>query len=192
MFNPSINKIIVGITGASGVIYGITLLNILKQMNIETHLIISKSAHLTILAETDLTVKDLTNIADYSYNPNDIGAKISSGSFKVDGMIIAPCSMKTLASIANGFECNLISRAANVVIKEQKKLVLMVRETPLSAIHLENMLKLSRLGIAIFPPVPAFYNNPKTIDNLVIHSVCRVLDLFNIDANMIERWKGLN
>ena len=120
-----------------------------------------------------------------------IGATIASGSFKIDGMIVAPCSMKTLSSIATGFECNLVSRAASVIIKEQKKLVLMVRETPLSAIHLENMLKLSRLGIAIFPPVPAFYANPGSIQDLVDHSVARVLDLFNLDSGSINRWQGL-
>lgn len=185
------NRLIIGISGASGSIYGISLLKILKRLNIETHLVISSSARLIIPHETSLSIKEVSGIADYSYNSNDIAAKISSGSFRVDGMIVAPCSMKTLGAIAGGFECNLITRAANVVIKEQKKLVLSVRETPLSAIHLENMLKLSRAGVSIAPPVPAFYNNPSSIEDLVNHSVTRMLDLFDIDTNLIKRWNGI-
>ncbi len=184
-------KIVVSITGASGAIYGIRLLEILKKCGLETHLVISKSAHLTISAETSFSIADIKNLADYVYNPADIGAKISSGSCKIMGMIIAPCSMKTLSAIASGFENDLITRAASVTIKEQRKLVLMVRETPLSAIHLENMLKLARIGVAICPAVPAFYNNPSTLDDIIDHSLTRILDLFNIETNLIERWKGI-
>ena len=186
-----VKKIIISITGASGAIYGIRLLEILKESDLETHLIISKSANLSIATETSLSINEIKNLADYVYNPSDIGAKISSGSFKVMGMIIAPCSMKTLSAIASGFENDLTIRAAGVIIKEQKKLVLMTRETPFSPIHLENMLKLSRIGVAICPPVPAFYNKPTTLDDIVNHSITRVLDLFDIETNLIKRWQGV-
>ncbi|CAF2028494.1 unnamed protein product [Rotaria magnacalcarata] len=186
-----VKKIIISITGASGAIYGIRLLEILKEYDLETHLIISKSANLSIATETSLSINEIKNLADYVYNPSDIGAKISSGSFKVMGMIIAPCSMKTLSAIASGFENDLTIRAAGVMIKEQKKLALMTRETPLSPIHLENMLKLSRIGVAICPPVPAFYNKPTTLDDIVNHSITRVLDLFDIETNLIKRWQGV-
>jgi 4-hydroxy-3-polyprenylbenzoate decarboxylase len=184
-------KIIVGISGASGAIYGIRLLQLLRALKIESHLIISKAASLTITLETDYSLSDVKNLADHVHNISDIGACISSGSFRMDGMIIAPCSMKTLAGIANGYEDNLMIRAASVIMKEQKKLVLMVRETPLHAIALENMLRLSRAGVIISPPVPAFYNKPKTIDQLVDHSLSRVLDLFDIDTSLIKRWDGI-
>ena len=187
-----IKKIIVAITGASGAIYGIRLLAILRECNIETHLVISKSANLTIATEISFSIGDIKKLADYVYHPSDIGAKISSGSFKVNGMIIAPCSMKTLSAIASGMENDLIVRSAAVIIKEQKKLALMVRETPLSAIHLENMLKLARIGVAICPPVPAFYNNPVTLDDIINHSVARILDLFNIETNLVKRWQGVH
>jgi len=187
-----IKKIIVSITGASGAIYGIRLLEILRKCKIETHLIISKSANLTIATETSFSIGDIKKLANYAYHPSDIGAKISSGSFKVNGMIIAPCSMKTLSAIASGMENDLIVRSAAVIIKEQKKLALMVRETPLSAIHLENMLKLARIGVAICPPVPAFYNNPATLDDIINHSVARILDLFNIETNLVKRWQGVH
>ena len=198
MNNRSDNKkLIVAITGASGAVYGIRLLEILQslklRLKVETHLIISKAALITISAETNFKPKDLIALADYHYNQADIGAPIASGSFRVSGMIIAPCSMKTLSAIASGYEDNLIIRAAGVVIKEQKKLALMVRETPLSAINLENMLKLSRLGVAICPPVPAFYNKPELIDDLVNYSILRVLDLFEIETGKsANRWSGLN
>ena len=186
-----IKKIIVSITGTSGAIYGIRLLEILRRCGVEIHLIISKSANLTIATETSFSINDIKKLADYVYHPNDIGAKISSGSFKVNGLIIAPCSMKTLSAIASGLENNLIMRSASVIIKEQKKLALIVRETPLSAIHLENMLKLARIGVAICPPVPAFYNKPATLDDIVNHSIVRVLDLFDIETNLIKRWPGI-
>lgn len=184
-------KLIVGITGASGVIYGIRLLEMLKKLNIETHLIISKSANLAINCETDYSIEDVKKLADFVYNPADIGARISSGSFQTNGMVILPCSMKSLSAIANGYEDNLLIRAASVTIKEQNKLALMIRETPLHAIHLENMLKLSKCGVAITPAVPAFYNKPNTIDDLIIHSLARILDLFHIDASAIKRWDGI-
>ena len=185
-------KIIIGISGSSGAIYGIKLLNILHELKIESHLIISKAANLTITTETDYSLQDVKNMADYSYNPSDIGACISSGSFVTNGMIVAPCSMKTLSAIANGYEDNLIARAASVIMKEQKKLVLMTRDTPLHAIHLENMLKLSRAGVAICPPVPAFYNKPLSLNEIIIHSLARVLDLFDVDTSLIKRWDGIN
>lgn len=195
-------KLIIAITGASGAIYGIRILELLKQAktimpDIETHLVMSQSALITIKAETDYKPSDLKNLADHYYNSADISAKISSGSFRVDGMIIAPCSMKTLSAIACGYEENLIIRAASVMIKERKKLTLMTREVPLSSIHLENMLKLSKVGVNISPPVPAFYNHPKNLDDIVNHSIVRVLDLHDINLNaihkdgLIQRWQGL-
>lgn len=187
----SVKKLIIAITGASGAIYGIELLRVLKALNLQTHLIISQSARLTICSETNLNMSDVTRLADYNYKPEDIAASISSGSFRYDGMIVAPCSMKTLSAIANGYESNLIIRAAGVCIKEQKKLLLTVRETPLSSIQLENMLKLSRLNVCIFPPVPAYYHNPQTIQDIINHTVARILDQFNIDTDLIDRWNGL-
>jgi len=183
-----IKKIIVSITGASGAIYGIRLLEVLRECGVETHLIVSKSANLTIATETSFSIGDIKKLANYAYHPSDIGAKISSGSFKVK----APCSMKTLSAIASGMENDLITRSVAVIIKEQKKLALMVRETPLSAIHLENMLKLARIGVAICPPVPAFYHNPTTLDDIINHSVARTLDLFDIQTNLIKRWQGIS
>jgi len=185
-------KIIVGITGSSGAVYGVKLLQMLQNLDIESHLVISKAANITIATELEETANDITKLANHTYKHSDIAAPISSGSFCTDGMIIAPCSMKTLSAIANGYESDLITRAASVTMKEQKKLVLMVRETPLHAIHLENMLKLSKAGVAISPPVPAFYNKPNTIDDIVTHSVARVLDLFDLDAAAIKRWKGFD
>lgn len=186
-----VKKLIIGISGASGVIYGIRFLEMLKKLEIETHLVITKSANLAIKSETDYSIDSIKKIADFVYNPADIGARISSGSFQTDGMVVLPCSMKSLSAIANGYEENLLVRAASVIMKEQKKLVLMIRETPLHAIHLENMLKLAKCGVAIAPAVPAFYNKPKTLDDLIVHSLARILDLFNIDASAITRWDGL-
>jgi len=191
MEKNNIRRFIVAITGASGAVYGIRLLEVLRELKIETHLIISKSANITISTETEWKIKDIIALADYNHNQSDIAASISSGSFKTSGMIIAPCSMKTLSAIACGYDDNLISRAAGVMMKEQRKLALMVRETPLSPIHLENMLKLAKIGVSICPPIPAFYNNPSSIDDLVNHSVTRVLDLFDIDVNLTKRWSGL-
>ena len=185
-------KLIVGISGASGAIYGIRLLEMLRKLGVESHLVISKAANLAIDCETDYSIGAVKELADFVYNPADIGARISSGSFQTDGMVVLPCSIKSLSAIANGYEDNLLIRAASVTMKEQKKLVLMTRETPLHAIHLENMLKLARCGVVIAPAVPAFYNKPKTIDDLIIHSLARILDLFHIDASAIKRWDGLN
>lgn len=181
-------RIIIGISGASGIIYGIRLLEILKSTDIETHLVVSKSAELTRSLELPLTSQAVRDLADVSYGISDLAAPISSGSYKTLGMIIAPCSMKTLAEIANGISSSLMSRAADVVLKEQRRLVLMVRESPLHAMHLENMLKVTRLGGVIAPPVPAFYNHPQTIEDMINHSVGRVLDLFDIEVNLVQRW----
>jgi 4-hydroxy-3-polyprenylbenzoate decarboxylase len=184
-------KLLVAISGASGAIYGIRLLEILRQQNIESHLIISKAAYLTIRHETSYSLEQVKNMADYYYNVSDISAKVSSGSFSLLGMIIAPCSMRTLAAIATSMEDNLISRAASVTLKERRKLVLMVRETPLHTGHIENMLKISNYGGIIAPPVPAFYDTPKNLDDIINHSVSRVLDIFNINTGLINRWNGI-
>ncbi|MBN8512129.1 MAG: UbiX family flavin prenyltransferase [Rickettsiales bacterium] len=184
-------KLIIAITGASGAIYGIRMLQMLKELEVETHLIISKSAFLTVKTETDYKLKDIISIADYNYSQEEVGAKISSGSFEIDGMIIVPCSMKTLSAITCGYEENLIIRAAGVIMKERKPLALMVRETPLTAVHLENMHKLAQNGVSICPAVPAFYNRPKSIEDLIIHSNSRILDLFSIDTRQIKRWQGV-
>ncbi len=184
-------KLVIAISGASGAIYGIRLLEILKLHNIETHIVISRNANLTISTETSYTISQIRNIADYNYNVLDMGAKIASGSFKTDGMIIAPCSMRTLGAIAHSIEDNLIIRAANVTLKEQRKLILMIRETPLHIGYLENALKVAKFGAIIAPPVPAFYDLPKNIDEIVNHSVARVLDIFDIDVGIINRWEGL-
>lgn len=181
-------KIVIAISGASGAIYGIRLLEVLKEQNIETHLVISEGAALTIKLETKYSIDEVKFLANYYYDDEDLGSTISSGSFKTSGMIIAPCSMKTLASIAHSMEDSLISRAAGVVLKDRRKLILMTRETPLHIGHLENMLKVANYGGIIAPPVPAFYNNPKAIDDIVNHSITRVLDFFDIETNLIKRW----
>src|SRR5947199_10536495 len=183
-------KIIVGITGATGTIFGVRLLEVMKDAGVETHLVMSKWGIRTLLHETPYTVDYLKSLAGHTYGDTDQGAAISSGSFVTDGMIIAPCSMRTLAAIANGQGDNLIHRAADVILKERRKLALMVREAPLNAIHLENMLKLSRMGVVIIPPVPAFYNHPQTIDEIVDHIVMRILDQFDIRLDLAERWNG--
>lgn len=184
-------KIIVGMTGATGAIFGIRLLETLKEAEIETHLVMSPWAAVTIETETNYTVKEVEDLSDYYYSYNDLGARISSGSFQVDGMIVAPCSMKTLATIRMGLADNLITRAADVILKERKKLLLMTRETPLNDIHLENMLFLSRMGTMIFPPMPAFYNHPKDINDIVSHIVFRALDQFGIHLREAKRWNGI-
>lgn len=184
-------RIIVGISGASGAIYGVRLLEALQACDIETHLVMSKSANITLTQETDYTVKQVEALANHTHTIQDIGACISSGSFKTQGMIIMPCSVKTLAEIANGITPNLLSRAADVVLKERKKLVLAVRESPFHLGHIRNMQQATEMGAIIAPPMPAFYPNPKTIDDIVNHSVGRILDLFNINHSLVERWKGL-
>ena len=183
-------KFIVGITGATGAIYGVRLLERLREAGVETHLVISRWGARTLIHETPYSREDVEALASVSYPPGDMGAAISSGSFRTDGMIIAPCSAKTLAAIAHGYGDNLIHRAADVVLKERRRLVLAIREAPFSDIHLENMLKLSRMGAVVLPPLPAFYNHPRTIDDLVDHSVSRMLDQFGLETSGVERWAG--
>ena len=183
-------RIVVAITGASGSIYGIKLLETLNKYDVKTDLILSDWAKETITIETDYSVKQVIEMADSYHDINNLGAAVSSGSFRHDGMVIAPCSMKTLAGIANGLETNLVIRAAGVTLKEQRKLILLPRETPLTPIHLENMLKLSRIGVVIMPPVPAFYNKPKSIDEIVNHTIARVLDHLRIDNDLTKRWRN--
>ncbi len=184
-------QIIVGISGASGAIYGIRMLEVLKSIGIETHLIISKAARITIAQETGYKINQVTDLADNYYNIDDIAAKISSGSFKTSGMIIIPCSMKTIAEIATGCTTNLISRAADVILKERKKLVLSVRETPFNLVHLRNMVSLTEMGAIIAPPLAAFYPKPQILDDLINHNIGRILDLFDIEANIVQRWGGI-
>tara|TARA_X000001036_G_scaffold403526_1_gene410148 strand:- start:446 stop:1024 length:579 start_codon:yes stop_codon:yes gene_type:complete len=183
-------KIIIGITGSTGSILGVRLLEILGATDVETHLIISKWGHQTLEYETNYTYDQVAAMADIHYSPGDMGAAISSGSFHTEGMVIIPCSMASLASIANGQGTHLIHRAADVNIKEQRKLVLVARETPLNQIHLENMIKLARMGVCIAPPMMAFYNHPKKIEAMVDHIVMRVLDQFNIHIDTVPRWEG--
>ena len=183
-------KIIVGITGATGTIYGVRILQRLREAGAETHLVISRWGARTLIHETPYSREQVESMATVSYAPGDMGAAISSGSFRTDGMVIAPCSAKTLAAVAHGFGESLVHRAADVILKERRKLVLMVREAPLSDIHLENMLKLSRMGAVILPPMPAFYNHPRSVDDVVEHTVSRVLDQFGLDVSGVERWSG--
>lgn len=184
-------KLIIGISGASGAIYGIRLLEALAKTDVETHLIISKAAGITITQETALKVSDVTALADYNYNIDDIGASISSGSFKTMGMVIMPCSVKSMSEIACGVTTNLISRAADVILKERRKLVLGLRESPLHLGHLRNMTNLCEMGAIIAPPLPAFYPQPETIDDIVNHNIGRILDLFDIDNSYAARWNGI-
>jgi flavin prenyltransferase len=185
------SRLIVGITGATGSIFGIRLLQALAGSGVETHVVVSKWGMRTLAHETSYTLDQVQAMATAYYSPNDQGAAISSGSFVTSGMVVAPCSMRTLAAIANGQGDNLIHRAADVILKERRRLVLVVREMPLSDIHLENMLKLSRMGVVILPPVPAFYNHPNTIDEMVDHIVMRILDQFDIHLGLTERWDGV-
>ena len=183
-------KIVVGITGSSGVIYGIKLLYLLNKFEIETHVVLSKWAEKNIEIETDENIAKIKKLATFEYKENDMAASISSGSFKTDGMIIIPCSMKTLASISNGYDDNLISRAASVTIKENRKLVIVPRETPLSQIHLSNMLKLAKIGVIILPAMPGFYHRPKTVNDLILHIVGKTLDQFDINNEVFKRWQN--
>jgi 4-hydroxy-3-polyprenylbenzoate decarboxylase len=185
--------LIIGITGASGVIYGIRLLEVLSShKEVETHLIISEAGEEIIKHETDWTLKKVRALADACYDVGDIGSRLSSGSFKRDGMVIAPCSMKTLSALANSYTDNLIARSADITLKERKRLVLLARETPLHLGHLRNMVKLTEMGAIVFPPVPAFYHKPQTINDLIDYTVGRVLDLFDIKHNLLPRWSGLD
>lgn len=188
--NPDKPQLIIGITGASGAIYGIRLLEVLREQNIHTHLVLSKSAHLTIAYETDYSLDAVRALASECYAPQDMAATISSGSFKTLGMIIAPCSMRSMGEIASCVTTSLLTRAADVTLKERRRLVLMVRETPLHAGHLEQMHKLSLMGAIIAPPVPAFYSKPETLKDMVNHTVGRVLDLYDIPHQLVNRWAG--
>lgn len=182
-------RIIVGISGASGIIYGIRALEQLKALGIETHLVMSRAAEMTLSYETELKSKDIRELADEFHAIGDIGASISSGSFPTLGMLIAPCSIRTMSEIATGITGSLLSRAADVVLKERRRLVLGIRETPLHTGHLRTLTHLSEMGAVICPVVPAFYNRPKTLDDIVNHSVGRMLDLFDIDTGHVKRWK---
>ena len=183
-------RLIVGLTGSTGAIFGIRLLEALKHSEIKSHLIISKWAQRTIEHETPYTVEQVRALATVVHSQGDMGASISSGSFLTEGMVVIPCSMRTLAGIANGYGEHLVHRAADVILKERRRLVLVARETPLSQVHLENMLKLSRMGVVMLPPMPAFYNHPKTVDDVIDHIVARVLDQFGIAAPFAKRWDG--
>ena len=184
-------RLIVGITGASGAIYGIRILQALQGSDIETHLVMSDSARITLAAETDFSVAQVEALATEVHNVRNIGASISSGSFKTIGMVVAPCSVRTLSEVAWGTTSNLLTRAADVVLKERRRLVLMLRETPLHEGHLKSMLQVTQSGAIVMPPVPAFYAKPKSIDQMVDHSVGRCLDLFDIDSALVSRWNGL-
>jgi 4-hydroxy-3-polyprenylbenzoate decarboxylase len=184
------SRLIVGITGASGTIYGIRLLERLRALGVETHLILSRWGARTLIHETSYTVEQVRQLATRTYAPADQGAAVSSGSFLTMGMIVLPCSMRTLGAIAHGVGETLIPRAADVVLKERRRLVLGVREAPFHEIHLENMLKLTRMGASVSPPVPAFYNRPASIDDLVDHTVTRMLDLFGLHTTDTARWDG--
>ncbi len=183
-------RLVVGITGASGAILGVRTLEILKALSVETHLVMSRWARTTIAHETGYRVEHVEALASHVHHGDNQAAPISSGSFRTDGMIVAPCSMKTLAAIRIGYSDTLICRAADVTIKERRKLVLVARESPFSEIHLENMLALTRMGAVIFPPVPAFYSVPKTIDDMVNYMVGRVLDQFGLETPDLSRWSG--
>jgi 4-hydroxy-3-polyprenylbenzoate decarboxylase len=182
-------RIIVGITGASGVVYGVRMLEVLKQAGIETHLVMSKAAEMTLGYESDLKAKDVRDLATIAHPITDIGASISSGSFRTLGMVVIPCSIRTMSEIATGVTSSLMSRAADVVLKERRRLVLAVRETPLHSGHLRTLLQLSDMGAVISPLMPAFYNKPQTLDDIINHSVGRILDLFGLDAGVVKRWK---
>jgi 4-hydroxy-3-polyprenylbenzoate decarboxylase len=182
--------IIIGISGASGVIYGIRLLEVLRDLGIETHLVLSKSGEVTVAHETDRKIADIKALATHVHAQSDIGASISSGSFRTRGMIVAPCSMKSMAEIATGTTSGLLTRAADVVLKERRRLVLMTRETPLHTGHLRSMTQLSEMGAIIAPPVPAFYARPQSLDHMIDHTIGRVLDLFDIDTKLVRRWKS--
>jgi 4-hydroxy-3-polyprenylbenzoate decarboxylase len=185
------NRLIVGISGASGVIYGVRMLDALRELGVESHLVVTRAALLTLSQETDLSADDLTGRADVTHRLNDVGATIASGSFRTMGMVIAPCSVRTMSEIATGVTSTLLTRAADVVLKERRPLVLMVRETPLHLGHLRTMTALAEMGAVIAPPLPAFYTRPSSIDQIVDQSVGRALDLFGLDWSAVRRWDGL-
>lgn len=185
----SASRLIVGISGASGVIYGVRLLQTLRGLPVETHLVMSKSAEMTLGYETDLKATQVKALADVHHPIGDVGASIASGSFQTLGMVVAPCSIRSMSEIATGVTSTLLTRAADVVLKERRRLVLMVRETPLHTGHLRNLLALSEMGAIVAPPVPGFYAGPQDIDDIVDHSVGRVLDLFGLDGGKVHRWR---
>jgi len=183
-------RLVIGMSGASGAIYGIRMLEMLKKTDIETHLVMSKSAEMTVVYETDYKPKDVKALASVVHPAADIGASISSGSFSTMGMVILPCSIRTMSEIATGVTSSLVSRAADVVLKEKRRLVLGVRETPLHGGHLRTLVTLSDMGAVIAPIMPAFYNKPKTVDDIINHTVGRLLDLFGIETKLVKRWEG--
>ena len=183
-------RLIIGISGASGVIYGVRLLEALRTLPVETHLVMTRTAEVTLAHETDLKVAAVRKLADVAYKIDDLAAAISSGSFRTLGMIVAPCSIKTMSEIATGVTSSLVSRAADVVLKEKRRLVLGVRETPLHGGHLRTMTTLADIGAIVAPIVPAFYNKPKSVDDIINHTVGRMLDLFGIETKLVKRWKG--
>ncbi|WP_253300107.1 UbiX family flavin prenyltransferase [Wolbachia endosymbiont of Chironomus riparius] len=184
-------RIIIGISGASGSIYGLRILEVLKDTNYETHLVISSAGKVTLAHEISKELENVTSLANFYYSEKNIGAKIASGTFKTLGMIISPCSMKTMSEIASGVTSSLLTRAADVVLKERRKLVLMVRESPLHRGHLYNMIKLTEMGAIIAPPIPAFYSRPSSLDDIINHSVGKVLDLFDIKLDNFQEWGGI-
>ena len=185
-------RLIVGMTGSTGAIFGIRFLEALKHADIESHLIVSKWAQRTIEHETNYALEQVRALASVVHSPGDMGATISSGSFLTEGMVVIPCSVRTLGGIAQGVGDHLVHRAADVILKERRKLVLVVRETPLSEVHLENMLKLSRMGVVMLPPMPAFYNHPASVGDIVDHIVARILDQFDIESPAAKRWNGVS
>jgi 4-hydroxy-3-polyprenylbenzoate decarboxylase len=190
--NSQPRRLIVGITGASGAIYGVRLLHLLKGTGIETHLVMSRSAKVTLTQEMDIGVAEVFSLADVVHQVDNIGASISSGSFRTMGMVIAPCSMRSLAEIACGVTSSLLTRAADVVLKERRRLVLLVREAPLHLGHLRSMTSATEMGAIVYPPVPAFYARPESLEQMVDHTLGRVLDLFDIGTKAVSRWGGLN
>jgi 4-hydroxy-3-polyprenylbenzoate decarboxylase len=187
--NP--RRLIIGISGASGIVYGVRILQVLQHSDIETHLVMSDSARMTLATELDMSVKEVEALASEVHNAKNIGATISSGSFKTMGMVVAPCSIKSLSEIAYGMTSSLLSRAADVVLKERRRLVLLIRETPLHSGHLRTMLQASENGAILMPPVPALYARPQSIDDMVNHTVGRCLDLFDIETDLVKRWSGM-
>ncbi|OPY77815.1 MAG: 3-octaprenyl-4-hydroxybenzoate carboxy-lyase partner protein [Syntrophorhabdus sp. PtaU1.Bin153] len=182
------SKLILGISGASGIVYGVRMLEALRAESVETHLVITESAVKNLEIETKYNIQYLKSLTNVMYDIQDVAATIASGSFRVDGMVVAPCAVKTLSSIANSFNHNLLVRAADVTLKEHRRLVLLVRETPLHEGHLELMMRVTRMGGIILPPVPAFYHDPKTLDDIINQTVGKALDLFSIDAKLFRRW----
>lgn len=181
-------RLIVGISGASGIVYAIRLLEVLEPLPIEVHLVMTRPAELTLAYETNAKVADLHQLADMVHSDTDIGASISSGSFRTEGMIIAPCSIRSVSAIASGVTTNLLTRAADVVLKEKRRLLVMVRETPLHAVHLKNLTTLAELGAVVFPPVPAFYEKPESLSEMVDQTVGRALDFFDVETGLVQRW----